>query len=96
MKTTLLLIISSIFLTTSTHAEEGSAWIVAAFITDDGNSGEMAFNNPQYPDMTLEECKDSLGYALPMIKGHVEKIAKAEFKSAKCVWSSGDPIKPKK
>lgn len=77
------------------YSQEPSAWIVASLKMKDGQPGEMAFNNPSVPDMTLEDCEKTLPEALPMIKEMVEKQVPATFLEAKCVWSAGDPIKPK-
>jgi hypothetical protein len=73
-------------------------WIVVSLKMSDGKSAEMTFDNPSVPDITLEECKIHLPKAIPTIMNFVRKepkLVNASLKSARCVQSIDDPIKPK-
>jgi hypothetical protein len=73
-------------------------WIVLDFITEDGQSAQMAFDNPALPDITLKECEESLEEAtqsLVTFAKNEPKLKNAKFVSSKCVESETDPIKPK-
>ena len=73
-------------------------WIVVDFKRPDGTNGQMAFNNPAVPDMTLEDCKGSLQDALPTLMQGIENQPQTKgsvFLNATCIQSAEDPIKPK-
>jgi hypothetical protein len=90
----------AILLVTSTAAWGGPerAWIVLDMEMPNGQPAQMAFNNPNLPDMTLAECKSSLNAAMPSLKAAVDaepRLRGNRIKSANCVMSVDDPIKPK-
>jgi hypothetical protein len=73
------------------------AWIVVAFQASDGQPVEMAFNNPNVPDMTLAECEESLADATPIVERAARAreptvLAEAKLTGARCVWSARDPL----
>lgn len=76
------------------------AWIVLSFELDNGKPAQMAFDNSLKPDASLDECKAALQETTPyLIQAAKEQepgiLGKAKFKSAKCILSDDDPIKPK-
>ena len=74
-------------------------WIVVELTMPDGSSASMAFNNPSVPDLTIKECEDSISAATPRLMEYIKKeprLVDATYKSARCVASIDDPIKPLK
>ena len=79
------------------HDEKEKAWIVLEFIMPDGKPAQMTFVNPNLRDITLAGCQAALPEAQSALIQSAMKeplLAKAEYKSAKCIMSASDPIKP--
>jgi hypothetical protein len=79
-------------------SKANKVWIVVHLQMTDGTTSEMSFDNPAVPDITLQECKDSLDTARPTLLDHIGKVprfARAVFVSSECVESAVDPIEPK-
>lgn len=76
---------------------QDQAWIVLEFLPDDGKKAEMAFNNSGAPDITESECKKSLPKVQQsLVKAAIQReprLASAKFIGARCVMSTGDPIR---
>jgi hypothetical protein len=79
-------------------SEPQKVWIVMEFKGKNGEKGQMAFDNPSVPDMTLEECLESLEDALPNLLNAAyqqpELPAGAEYVGVECVVSETDPLAP--
>ena len=87
----------SILLYAVSCGQREQAWVVVDMEMPGGEPAQMAFNNPQVPDMTLAECKASLEGAMPTLKAAIAaepRLSGNRFTSARCVMSVGDPIKP--
>ncbi len=100
MTTARAILASTVFLAFSgcEKAEREQAWIVVDLARPDGQPAQVAFNNPDAPNMTLAECKSTLQDALPtLLKGLESKSETrgATMRRVACVMSVGDPIKPK-
>lgn len=79
------------------HGGKEQAWIVFEFTMPDGKPAQMTFINPNFPNITLSECQTALPDAQKeLLKRAMNQpvLAKAKFRSAKCVMSVTDPIKP--
>lgn len=78
--------------------QKTQAWIVLSFKLTNEAPGEMAFNNPAVPDITLDECKAELTNTVPyLISAAIARqpmLKDAKFENAYCVLSVQDPIKP--
>lgn len=100
MTTARAFLASAVFLASSgcEQAEQKQAWIVVHLVTPDGQPAQVAFNNPDAPDMTLAECKSTLEAALPtLLKGLEGKpeTRGGKMRKVSCVMSVEDPSKPK-
>jgi hypothetical protein len=76
-----------------------TAWIVLTFTVPDGTEAQLSFDNPEVASISLADCEK----LLPTRRDSLVKSAReaapilrdAAFKSATCVMSKDDPIKPK-
>jgi hypothetical protein len=73
------------------------AWIVVDMEKPSGEATQMAFNNPGVPDMTLAECQASIARAGPTLEAAIQadpRVRGSRIRSARCVMSAGDPLRP--
>ena len=99
-KAIFLILIFASLLVLDCEGNDEQAWVVLEFRTTDGEDAEMAFNNPQNPDITLGECEAML----PEIEKDLVEMAREKeprlkgttFVSSKCIMSATDPIKPER
>ena len=80
------------------EAEPEQAWIVVDLVRPDGQPAQVAFNNPDAPDMTLAECKSTLQEALPTLLNGLESKSETRggrMRKVSCVMSVEDPSKLK-
>ena len=85
-----------IFLALTSCGDRTQAWMVVTFSLPDGQSAQMAFNNPD-PSISQDECEQMLPWSIDSLiqaAHHKEpRLRSAKFTGAHCVMSSLDPIK---
>jgi hypothetical protein len=99
MNTKLLTIALILFALISTSCGERiQAWIVLTFTLPDGQSAQMAFNNPDDSNISKSQCEELLPKAVDSLLQTAfrkePRLRDAKFNGAHCVLSTSDPVKP--